>query len=135
MEQLIEQFRVASSLRDWPAYTEEHAFVNVLLDAAIESGTMVPSPLLEPFEGKWTDAKREPNCQRPLSESRRPYEPWVSRRDFKESIPNRVNSSTSELGRGIWLPETGCWSQHQSKYRIGPEVEVTQCTPTRCGLA
>jgi hypothetical protein len=30
-EQLIEQFRVASSLRDWPAYTEEHAFVNVLL--------------------------------------------------------------------------------------------------------
>ena len=55
-EQLIEQFRVASLLRDWPAYTEEHAFVNVLLDAAIESGIMVPSPLLEPFEEKWTDA-------------------------------------------------------------------------------
>jgi hypothetical protein len=134
-EQLIEQFRVASSLRDWPAYTEEHAFVNVLLDAAIESGTMIPSPLLEPFEGKWTDAKREPNCQRPLSESRRPYKPWVSRRDIEQSISNSVNSSTSKLGRVIWLPETGCWSQHQSKYRIGPEVEVTQCTPTRCGLA
>jgi len=55
-QQLIEQFRVASMLRDWPAYTEEHAFVNVLLDAAIESGIMVPSPLLEPFEEKWTDA-------------------------------------------------------------------------------
>jgi hypothetical protein len=55
-EQLIEQFRVASLLRDWPAYMEEHAFVNVLLDAAIESGIIVPSPLFEPFEEKWTDA-------------------------------------------------------------------------------
>ena len=55
-QQLIEQFRVACMLRDWPAYTEDQAFVNVLLDAAIESGIVVPSPLLEPFEEKWTDA-------------------------------------------------------------------------------
>ena len=53
--------------------------------------------------------QREPDCQRPLSVSRRRYKLMVSRRDTEPSIPNSVNSSTSELRRGIWLPETGCW--------------------------
>lgn len=52
-EPLIEQFRSAAVLRDSPPYSEEHAFVAVLFDAAIEANILVPPVLLEPFTEKW----------------------------------------------------------------------------------
>ncbi|MGE5569298.1 MAG: hypothetical protein ACM3S5_09710 [Rhodospirillales bacterium] len=53
-QDLIDQFGPAALLRDSPWISQEHAFVTVLLDAAIEAGIRVPSALLEPFEKRWT---------------------------------------------------------------------------------
>jgi hypothetical protein len=55
-EPLIEAFREASALRDARSVTEEHSYVEVLFDAAIESGITVPAELLEPFETNWRPA-------------------------------------------------------------------------------
>jgi len=54
-EPLIEEFRSAGALRDAPSYSEQHAFVAALFDAAIEANLTVPVELLEPFEEKWSD--------------------------------------------------------------------------------
>ncbi|MGB7761701.1 MAG: hypothetical protein WBL61_17850 [Bryobacteraceae bacterium] len=51
---LIEQFRQAAPLRNAQGYTDEHAFLTTLFDAAIEAGVTVPAGLLEPFEENWT---------------------------------------------------------------------------------
>jgi hypothetical protein len=51
---LIDQFAPAALLRDSPSYSQEHAFITVLLDAAIEAGVTVPATLLKPFEEGWT---------------------------------------------------------------------------------
>jgi hypothetical protein len=53
-EQLMEQLRIATALRDMPSYSEEHAFTAVLFDSLIESGTSVPARMLEPFAQGWT---------------------------------------------------------------------------------
>ncbi|MGD0049089.1 MAG: hypothetical protein ABSE42_18985 [Bryobacteraceae bacterium] len=50
---LIEQFREAGALRNAQGYTDEHAYVATLFDAAIEAGITVPAGLLEPFEESW----------------------------------------------------------------------------------
>lgn len=51
---LIEEFAPAALLRDSPYSSQEHAFLTVLFDAAIEAGVTVPATLLEPFEEGWT---------------------------------------------------------------------------------
>lgn len=48
-ERLKEQLQLAIALRSFPSGTEERAFIHVLFDALIESGTPVPASLLEPF--------------------------------------------------------------------------------------
>jgi hypothetical protein len=53
---LIEAFREAAPLRDAQGYSEEHAYVATLFDAAIQSGITVPADLLEPFEENWRPA-------------------------------------------------------------------------------
>ena len=53
-EPLVEQLRAAAVLRDAPSWSEEHAFLLVLFDAAIESGITIPAEVLQPFEEKWT---------------------------------------------------------------------------------
>jgi hypothetical protein len=50
---LIEQFREAAAFRNAASYADEHAFLAVLFDAAIEAGVTVPAALLEPFEESW----------------------------------------------------------------------------------
>jgi hypothetical protein len=52
-ESLLEAFRGATALRDAASYTEEHAYLATLFDAAIQSGITVPAELLEPFEAHW----------------------------------------------------------------------------------
>jgi hypothetical protein len=52
-EPLIEQFRAADVLRDAPSWSEDHAFLLALFDAAIRSDITVPAELLQPFEEKW----------------------------------------------------------------------------------
>ena len=51
---LIDEFASAAPLRDSPYSSQEHAFLTVLLDAAIEVGVTVPAALLKPFEEGWT---------------------------------------------------------------------------------
>jgi hypothetical protein len=55
-ELLVEEFRTAAVLRSSPYWSEEHAYVYVLFDAAIEAGIAVPAELLDPFKEDWTDA-------------------------------------------------------------------------------
>jgi len=52
-EPLIEQFRASEVLRDAMSGSEEHAYMLVLFDAAIESDITVPAELLQPFEENW----------------------------------------------------------------------------------
>jgi len=52
-QRLIEEFRLAAPLGDSESGTEEHAYVTVLFDAAIEAGITVPAALLEPFQEHW----------------------------------------------------------------------------------
>jgi hypothetical protein len=51
---LIDEFASAARLRGSPYSSQEHAFVTVLFDAAIEAGITVPAELIEPFEEGWT---------------------------------------------------------------------------------
>ena len=53
---LIEAFREAAPLRDARSFSEEHAYVTILFDAAIQSGITVPAELIEPFEENWRPA-------------------------------------------------------------------------------
>lgn len=52
-QELIQQFQSAAVLRDSPVYTDEHAYLYALFDAAIQEGITVPAALLEPFADKW----------------------------------------------------------------------------------
>ncbi len=53
-ELLVEEFRTAAVLRSSPYWSEEHAYVYVLFDAAVEAGIAVPAELLDPFKEDWT---------------------------------------------------------------------------------
>ena len=46
---LVEQFRMAEPLRNATHWMDERAFVDVVFDAAIDSGANIPTGLLEPF--------------------------------------------------------------------------------------
>lgn len=49
---LVEQLRIYAALREAASWTDERAFLNVLLDAAIQSGAVVPAQVLEPYRDK-----------------------------------------------------------------------------------
>ncbi|MEN6532635.1 MAG: hypothetical protein ABFD89_03175 [Bryobacteraceae bacterium] len=53
-QELIQQFQSAAVLRDSPVYTDEHAYLYALFDAAIQGDITVPTTLLEPFAEHWT---------------------------------------------------------------------------------
>jgi hypothetical protein len=50
---ILDAFREAAALRDTAAFSEEHAYLAALFDAAIQSGMQVPAELLDPFEANW----------------------------------------------------------------------------------
>jgi hypothetical protein len=79
---LIEQFSHAALLRDSPYYSQEHAFVTVLFDAAIEAGVTIPATMLEPFEEGWIDPvlillARDEHSEDPLLRLRREESPNI----------------------------------------------------------
>lgn len=52
-DRLVDAFREASGLQDAPSFSEEHAYLAALFDAAIQSGIRVPAEILEPFVAGW----------------------------------------------------------------------------------
>lgn len=52
-QELIQQFESAATIRNSPVYTDEHAYLYALFDAAIEGDITVPAALLEPFADNW----------------------------------------------------------------------------------